>query len=766
MINDTKSGKAPKPPEHRDIMARFDAAHEYDRLNVDDALDDLKFIAGDQWEEADRASREAANIPTITINRLPQFIRQVTGDMRQSRPQIKVSPVDDEGDKKKAHLLNGLIRQIERQSGADMVYTQAFENAVACGIGHFRIAHDYVQDSVADQDIFLRRIPSPIAVVWDPNATEIDRADARFCFVVETLSKDAFRELYPKAREESVPDNTGGSDGLFWNTGDIVRIAEYWYRSPAKKTLARLASGRTVEVTDGTAGSPQDPEVARREVDTFKVYSCIVSGSEILSGPHEFPSSMIPVVPVIGEEIFVGEKRIRSGLVRHAKDSQRMYNYWRSASAMSIAQAPKSPYLVTKKQIDGYESLWRTANTSALSYLPYNVDPQAPSAPQRIPPPAPPAALWQEAQVTSEEMKATTGIYDAALGAKSNETSGRAILARQREGDTGTFHFHDNLAHALRRAGQIIISMIPRIYDAERVVRLLNEDGSEAWETINRPSFDPLGNPIIENDVSVGRFDVAVSTGPSYTTQRIEAANAMIEFIRAFPPAAQVVGDKIAEMMDWPGADKIAARLRAITPPEIRAAIEAEEAKEDGDSQPAMGGQNALAAPPAPDPMQMAAMQQAQQVEQAQQMAQQQAAAEADAKMQHEAMKMDLELQKKRADAMAAEYAAQMKIQQADMELAAERERTLMDLELERAKLANALVRLQPDPVPTSAPMVVDEPVSEPSPTPEMMTILGAIDRIDQTMAMIGAAMTAPKRVIYNDAGRVAGVETMAPDGA
>lgn len=761
MINsddDTKrKAKTPAAPEHRAIMAAFDAAREADRQNIEDAESDLKFIAGDQWPEAARKEREAAGRPVFTINRLPQFIRQVTGDMRQSRPQINANPVDNEGDKKKAWVTNGLIRQVERQSNADMVYTNAFDGAVGCGIGHFRITHEYVEDSTSEQDIFIRRIANPLAVLWDPNATELDRSDAKYCFVLESLSKAAFKEKYPNAREEAFPDATTQGSDLFWQTDDSIQVAEYWYRVPAKKMLARLASGKTIDITDSPDIAADDPIVHQREADTFKVYSCIVNGSEVLSGPHEFPSHMIPIVSTIGEEVPVGKRRVRSGLVRHAKDSQRLYNFWRSAAAESIGQAPKAPFLVTENQIKSYRNLWDIANVTSSPYLIYSHDPAAPGAPQRVAPPAPPAAMWQEAQITAEEMKATTGIYDAALGAKSNETSGRAILARQREGDTSTFHYHDNLAHALRRAGQIIVSMIPRIYDTERVVRLLNADGSEQWERINARGFDERGNPIVINDVSSGRMDITINTGPSATTQRMEAANAMVEFVRAFPAAAPVLGGPIAKLMDWPGSDDVAARLNALIPPEIKSVIDAEVAKSEQGSggQPQAMGQNALVpqAPMQPDPAQMQAMQmQAMQEQQAQQ-----AATEAEMQAAAAAAKMEAEVREKQAKAAVAEQEAARKIAIMQMETEAERERLQMALTKERLLLESSLARKALDEQPAS-PVVMEqqaEPLQEAAPDMATMAALTALDRINEALQVLAA----PKRVVRDASGSIIGVE-------
>jgi hypothetical protein len=572
--------KGGKKPEHRQVMEAFDKAWEADRLNREDALSDLKFVAGDQWPDDVRKAREAQGRPVITINRMPQFLHQVTGDMRQSRPAIKVSPVDDQGDPDIAKIYNGIVRQVERISKADMVYTKAFEGSAACGIGHFRISTEYAKDSVSDQDIKIKLIQNPLGVLWDPNSKELDRSDAKHCFVIDGMTESAYKARWPKAAVSPVGvTDDQYNTGLFWAGSDMVRVAEYWYKVPKKRTIALMETGETIDLGDVKEDLHQflpiavrpDGTKATREVDCFDVEMCIVSGSTILEGPYKFPVPHIPIIPVIGEEVVIGDRVVRSGLIRHAKDPQRLYNYWRSSAAELIALAPKAPWMVTQAMIAKNKGMWDRANVSPTPYLIYETDPSAPGGmPQRVMPPAPPQALWQEAQIASDDMKATTGIYDAGLGAKSNETSGKAILARQREGDTSTYHLMDNLSHAIRRAGEIICALIPKIYDTQRVVRLLNEDGSEDWQKVNQQIMAADGAPIVLNDLSVGKYDVTVSTGPSYNTQRIESANAMVEFARAYPNAAPAMLDKIAKMMDWPEHEIISARLKAMLPPQLQ----------------------------------------------------------------------------------------------------------------------------------------------------------------------------------------------------
>ena len=578
--------------EHSEILELFDEDWKADEENRDASYDDLRFLAGDQWDAQARAEREAARRPMVTINRVGQFVRQVTGDMRLNPTSINVLPVDDESDIEKAEIFEGLIRQIEYSSNATQAYAHAFECSAGIGIGHYRSNTRFAQDSVSDQEIFIERIANPLAVIWDSAAVQIDRSDAEHCFVTELMPRRVFKKKFPKASETDFPHFDQGST-LFWRTDDSIRVAEFWHKEPYERTLALMLDGSTVDITDVRKADRKFlPIMQERTFTDYRVKQYLLSGSEILSGPNDWAGKYIPIIPAIGTEIPLDETIVRHGLIRWLKDPQRMYNYYRSSQAELIGQQPRAPYLLTPEMVKGYEGIWNTANTNPRPWLPYNPDPKAPQGrPVREQPPQASPALWQEAQLANEDMKGTTGIYDASLGAKSNETSGRAILARQREGDVGSFHYFDNFKAAIKRAGDILVDLIPRIYDAPRTVRIIGKEEAEPEYTqVNQPAFDPVEMvETVLNDLSVGKFDVRVTAGPSFSTQREEARESMIAATQANPALWQVAGDLIVAAMDWPGAKEIAERLKRTIPPQIT------------------GDEEALAAQqPQPDPIQEA----------------------------------------------------------------------------------------------------------------------------------------------------------------
>ncbi len=607
---------------------RFQQDVDFDRENTDEAKADLKFFAGEQWDAEDIKARNGR--PCLTINQLPQFVAQVVGDMRVNRPAIKVRPAED-ADKDLASVREGLIRAIEHQSNAQQVYAIAGQAQVACGIGNFRVVLDYATDDAFEMDIKIKSIPSPFAVVWDAFRTEPTGADAGHCFVAEDMPRKTFEALYPEHR----PDDLGtdlASELMAggWNTRDTVRVTEYWIMKERDAEIALLQDGSIKEITKANAAQ-LEPMIAtnargeplRRKSRKRTACMYLITGHAILAKPVEYPISRIPVFRVPGWEVNTGEKTIRFGLVRFARDPTRLKNYWRSVAAEVLALAPKQQWLVHENQ-EGDAEDFRQAHASGDNVLVWSGN----VPPQRMDPAAVPVALLQEAALNAQDMKDVTGIHDASLGIKSNETSGKAILARQREGDVASYIYHDNLKAAIAQCGMIVNAFIPLVFDTARTVRVLGEDEVQTVKRVNDPN-DPDSV-----DLAKGKYDIVVETGPSYSTKRVEAAESMAQFFQAVPMAGQIAGDLFAMAQDWPMAQDIGERMRRAMPPEL---------VKDKDAEPEP-----------PDPAQQAQMQAQQQ---AMQMQQQGAAldlrlkdaqarkAEADAdRAQFEAMKAHAEL--------------------------------------------------------------------------------------------------------------------------
>lgn len=580
---------------HALAIRRWQAGYERDRDNVDQAYEDLAFLEGDQWPREALTLRENEKRPIQTFNRMPQFVRQITGDMRLARPGIKVVPVDSNSDREIARVRAGLIRYIENRSDAQAAYYHGADQQVAAGIGHWRVIKEYASDSTFNQELRVVGIDDGIAVIWDDDAILPNREDARYCFVPVDMSHERYKERWPDAALSDFADNTTAITSG-WCGADFVRVCEYWVKEPSTRQLALLSNGAIEDVTGDDPRAErytaQGVRVETREATQVRRY--VISYGGILEGPVDWPGRYIPIVRCPGEETRIGRKTKRRGIIRFAKDAQRAYNYGRSTQTEITALQPKSPFIGTERNFQQYEEFWSLANTKAFPYLPYTPDPSNGGAPpQRVQPPVSSQGVNEMVMLAAEDMKAVIGLYDASLGAAASETSGRAILARQREGDVGAFVYQDNWSRAIRHTATILNDLIPHVYDAERTIRILGDDGREELIRINQaaPGDGMADTEHVLNDVTIGAYDVVFLPGPSFSTRREEAREGMNTFMQAAPQAAPLIIDLIAMAQDWPNADKIGRRLESLLPPQIRA----REAQERGE-QVTPDPQQALAA--------------------------------------------------------------------------------------------------------------------------------------------------------------------------
>jgi hypothetical protein len=556
------------------------------------ALDDLEFLAieGKQWPADIRAEREADGRPCITINKLPTYLDQVVGDQRMNRPSIKVIPVDSDADVKVAKILGGWIKHVQQISKSDVAVDHGFEHAVACGYGAMRVVTEYVSDNPFDeeQEAFIKKVDNALAVYWGPHS-EYDCSDAMYCFLIADMPRDEFKDKY---NVDAAPFQA--TDGQFvegWSSKDTVRVAEYFVKEPITKTLHLLAGNKIVEELE-----EGDIAIKTKKVRGYRVMWYLLSGNKVLEEREWAGKKYIPIIPIWGKEFNVGGKRKLRGLVRNAKDPQRMYNYWSSCDTEVVALQPKTPYLVTPRQIAGHEDQWNNSLKKSYPYLLTNFDEKAPGWPKRQAPPQASSAMVEKIRMADQEIRDTTGLQQASLGMKSNERSGVAIRERKREGDVGSFAFIDNLARSMEHLGRVLVDVAPGILDTERIVRLGLDDGSHEFEAVNVEADDGK----ILNDLSIGTYDIVVTVGPSFTTQRTEARQSMQEFIQYYPAAAPLLGDLFAKVMDWPGAEEVAQRLEFLLPPEIKAKKAADAAKKAGAEVPPPPQ---APAPPPPDPI-------------------------------------------------------------------------------------------------------------------------------------------------------------------
>ncbi len=557
-------------------------------------LSAIRFVSGEQWDEATKRAREFNRRPCLTMDRLGTHINQIVNDQRQSKPAIKVHPVDDAADKDTAEIFNGVIRNIEHTSNAPMVYETAAWTQVAGGQGAWRVLTEYADENSFDQDLCLRRILDPTCVTWDPEAREQDASDGMFAFIETSYSKETFQRMYPDVDCDSWPtqiDNQG------WWSGDTVRCAEYYRVVMRPGQLLQLANGVVMDSASYMEATAQylapeqvPPElrvVARRQVEKREVQWFKIGGHSVIDS-RIWPGRWIPLVRVVGNEMVVDGKTVYTGLTHRAMDPQKVYNYQASVVVEMLSLQKTAPWIGAKGQFEGVEQRWAQANVNNPAYLEYNpvtVGDQIAPPPQRQAAAMVPTGNVQAMQLAADDLQWVTGQHSASFGAKSNETSGRAIMARQREGDSATYHYLDNLSRSILHTGRILVDLIPKVYDTRRVLRVLGEDGTAELVMQDPDQQAPMQRAQAQDgtvqriyNLGVGRYDVAVAVGPSFGTRRQEAVEAMSTLLQGNPQLWQVVGDLFVRNQDWPGASEMAERLKKMVPPQYQGAIEGEEA--------------------------------------------------------------------------------------------------------------------------------------------------------------------------------------------
>lgn len=546
-----------------EMRTRFDTGSTFDEHNRIAAREDAKFVAGNQWDPLVEQRRRNLNKPVLTVNRLVAFLSQVFGSRLLNETEIRVYP-DKSGTKEIAEIREGLIRNIFKNSQADLARDEAQKYQVIGGQGAYCLVVDYASDDVFEQQIGIKQIADPYAVVFDPLAVDPTAGDAKWAFVSDDIPQDEFKRRWPKAEPVDFGESNRWNQQGYWLEVDTVRIVSYWrMTTKGTKTLALMQDGTVQDVTDMdefeylpmVATRPETGMPYLREVPNTFAQMYVCSGNQILEGPYDYPISSIPVYRVSGWEVNDGQRLHRWGLIRFLKDPQRLINFWRSVLAEALVAAPRNKWLTTKAAIEGYQDLWRRSPMSDDPFLYFNDDGRPP---ERIEPPGVDQAIMLQAQASAQDLKDVSNIHEAAFGAPSNEVSGKAIQERQAISDVGTLIYVDRLKMADERCAKNINELIPHYYDTPRIIAVLGVDGKEEQIAINSSE---------ETNVALGKYGISVSVGPSSITRRHRAAEAMMSFVNAMPEAAAPVMDLIAEAQDWPKATEFARRFRAMLPP-------------------------------------------------------------------------------------------------------------------------------------------------------------------------------------------------------
>ena len=627
----TESEKALKRSDEN--LKRAVSAVEH---NYSEAIEDGNFLLGGekQWNGKELERRKRRGRPCLTINQLPKYIKQAEGELRQNKPRIKVRPLTSEATPAIAQIREGLLRRIFYESRSDAIFDQCGKMQMSTGYGALRVLTRFKDNETFNQEIYIQLIKNPFSVYMDPDCMDMVRADAKYAFIFDSMSEQDFKKEYPQAAVPGVDDfkkGKGTQDNKFY-VKDKVVVAEYYEKHITERTICLLSDDRIMEKKEAeeeidrfnkerdayilqlesmdpiqskrmqsVRPIPEELSIKRkRKAHDSKIFHYKRSAIEILEGPTEVAGKYVPVVMFYGEEINIEGKDHVQSLIRNAKDPQQLFNYWNSAGAEVIALAPKAPYIGTAEQFKGFEEDWASANLENFPYLKYNPDPLAQGPPQRnTASQIVPAGIFAEIGRSEQAIKDSIGMYGAGFENPGNERGVKAVLARRMPTDMVTYIYVDNHSRAVEHTARIINDMLPIIYDTEQDALVRTSDNVDRFVPINtttQRAFDKISqNPSLYsgmdaeklkkmmrmngrnakyNDLEQGEYAVIVEVGPSYQTQRMEAAENLLRLVQYMPEFRKLSGDLIAENLDFKDAEELARRYRktalppGLVPPE------------------------------------------------------------------------------------------------------------------------------------------------------------------------------------------------------
>lgn len=579
-----------------EAIERFHRCTEWESFARERFIDDIKFANADsengyQWPNSLRQSRDVASKPSLTMNIIRQHNLMIVNEGRRQKSEIKILARGNGATVESAQCLQQLVRRILYQSEAQSAFTTAQKFQVDGGIGWWRIVTDYEDSESFDQEVFIRRVWDPLSVYLDPDIETTTGEDARFGFVFDVMPRKEFDQAYPDYAGRADLAPLGASSTLDDDilVEDHIRVCEYFRRVPRKDELisfidprdgVRRTVRRSQLVKEMESEVIDHPLTRIREMTEDVVEWFLIAG-EMIIDKTIWPGKYIPLIRVIGEEVIIGGILDRKGHTRNMKDAQRMYNYNASAQVEFVALQGKTPWIAAAKAIEGNEALWASANLQNHAVLVWNhVDDNNPDKdippPMRQEPPSAGPAYEAGMQTAFNQMMMTSGQWQNQMGMMGNERTGKAIGERQKQSDTATYHYYDNYAEALRYTGKQLIDLIPKVYDTQRIVHALADDGVDQEVQIdpaarmaylqqqgqNQEIARRIFNP------RLGKYEIAAEVGPAYATERQETVDAMTLILTQAPALTGIIGDLLLKAMSFKEAQEAAQRLKRMVPPQ------------------------------------------------------------------------------------------------------------------------------------------------------------------------------------------------------
>lgn len=527
---------------------------------------DIKYCANDPWPDKEKQNRKEKDRPLLAVDQLNQYTNLVINEVRQHPREIKISPAGYGATDQLAELRENRVRAIQYKSDAQAAYVTAMENACQRSYGFARVSLRYLSEKSFDQEICIKRIPNPDAVLFDPGCKELDCSDAEHCFILDQMTITEFLRQWPGAETTDFEGDLARAYPR-WIKDKFIQIAEYWRVEKKKDTLVQFDGQNAGTLTDLVSKLKKSgariedslvifpaidgaPEIRAkilntRETSVPKVVQYLTNGVEILE-TNQWLGKWIPVVPIFGKELYVteagGSKRILQSLIRNARDSQMGFNYAKTCQLEGVGMVPKTTYLAIEGQFEGHEQEVADSNKNPQPFTYYKgFMPDVGNGATLLPPPIrepfdPPIQnLELCADSFQRAIQTSIGMYNTSVGRNdTNVKSGLAIKELDAQSDLGAFHFIANYNRFITAIGRIVNDLQSKIEITPRQVPIRRQDGTEALVWINKPYTDDDGQEQ-HHDMTLGEYDVTISVGPNADSQRDQASDFIETFIQELP---------------------------------------------------------------------------------------------------------------------------------------------------------------------------------------------------------------------------------------
>lgn len=566
--------------------------------NITRGKDDMNFVLRDQWSALERSEFTRLFKPAMSFNKLYDVTKKVVGEQRKNKPDLMVRSLTGKASQQQIDLRADLVRTISYQSQNDLIYQTAFKQALMMGYGAFEICLEYENAHSFNQIVRYEIIPDVTRVSFDPTAMKPHKGDGNFCGRQYVYTKEEFYATYPNVINPISYADPRSLLDFQWETRDTIVVCKYTRKEWFPIKLYLLSDGRAVtdeewqemqkeikiqmEIADssqvvGDIIRQNIPKiVGERMSKDYTIRQYVMTQNQIIEFT-DWPSKYLPIIFVDGDSSFINGQQYTRSFIHEAKDAQKFVNYVGSEIAAEIKNRRREQWIGTPDNIVGNEQMWRNPELQ-IGILLAKPDQKTGAMPQKMPPWELSQTLLQQYQRGCQDMREILGFSETEQ-LQGRDISGKARQERKLEGSMSAYVYFDNLGQAIEQGGRVVLDLLPIITgENERHMVISKADGKTDSITLNKViGHAQDGEPIKENALDSGDYDIEIDTGPSFAVQKSIALEYFQTTVAANPQVFNLIADLWADNLDIQQREQVKERLKNLVPPQILAKEEGKE---------------------------------------------------------------------------------------------------------------------------------------------------------------------------------------------